>query len=268
MSTQHVNREVMLWALEEARCANASEQLVLAILVFHANSDGYTWPSLSLISSQSKLDIRTVRRCIASLLANHAIFRTKNRYGKTGQVQEYRLPRCTRRRGAKMHSLENPKEDIKTGESRTQSRTQSSALLPREHRTWNKEHGTYHGDARLNGNGPHELSAAKQHWAWPEFLAYCRRINGKPGNATVQGFNTWLNNRPSWWWEKHSSKATGKVVENTKATPNANSTQETEQPTSDEQRKVIVGQGKPMFEGLRNQFAVKINANPLRSELA
>jgi hypothetical protein len=95
------------WAWERD-VDSSPERLVLLMFANHADKHtGYTWPSVDLIASVCRLDRKTVRRAIAGLLVRHSIRPTKKRFGPTGQVRVYRMPKSTYERLPKTAGFKN-----------------------------------------------------------------------------------------------------------------------------------------------------------------
>ena len=97
--------------------------MVLMSFALHADERGYSWPGVDHIGSTWRMDRKTVRRGIAQLLASRSVFPTKRRFGATGQVKVYRLPKFTWESGGKRTPFkkservpkESPKRPISGG---------------------------------------------------------------------------------------------------------------------------------------------------------
>jgi len=90
-----------------------AEKAVLVSFAEHADHRGYSWPSVDRIAFTWSIDRRTVRRAIWALLVRHSLRPTRKRYGTTGQVRVYRLPKVTYESGGKMHRFENDRSGHK-----------------------------------------------------------------------------------------------------------------------------------------------------------
>jgi hypothetical protein len=110
--SQAVNLRALRWAYEQEGLTVTSKAVLLTFAM-HANGRGYSWPGVDHIASTWRMDRKTVRRGIQTLLAFRKIFRTKKRYGATGQVKVYRLPKITYESGGKSTRLQNNESGAK-----------------------------------------------------------------------------------------------------------------------------------------------------------
>lgn len=78
------------WAWKQSDCSS-SEKLVLLAYVEHAGQDLKSWPSVPRIVQITRLNRKTVLKAIDSLKALKLISCTEERYGRTGQVNVYRI---------------------------------------------------------------------------------------------------------------------------------------------------------------------------------
>jgi hypothetical protein len=87
--------QALRFALGCDKCDSTAERVVLIEYANHADHRGYTWPSKRFIGSRCRLHHETVARATDTLIAKKLIFRTKKRRGNTGQVEVFRMPKCT-----------------------------------------------------------------------------------------------------------------------------------------------------------------------------
>jgi hypothetical protein len=78
-------------ALEHPCCPSPSAKLVLMVFANYVDSRGCAWPSLQTVERITGLNLKTVRRSIASLIDAGIIRETGERKGATQQVKVYEL---------------------------------------------------------------------------------------------------------------------------------------------------------------------------------
>jgi hypothetical protein len=131
VSAQAVNVAAVAWAYGQVDLPSPIAKLILLVYAIHANGRGYTWPSTELVASIGCTDRGTVRRQIRTLLVRRLLSHTKKRFGSTGQVRVYRLPKITWESDAHSTALKGGQTGAKAVRKRCKSGTQS---------TTNKEH--------------------------------------------------------------------------------------------------------------------------------
>lgn len=137
MSGHWINLPAFRWAYEQDQLG-VTAKAVLVSLAIHSDERGYAWPSVALIASTWGMDRETVSRQLGLLLSRRMIFPTKKRYGSTGQVKAYRLPKCTWARSGECRRFAvatsdaeaTDKSGISTGKSGTNRGTGNTGTTP------------------------------------------------------------------------------------------------------------------------------------------
>src|SRR5437867_8790320 len=105
---QSIDLRALQWAYDQ-NDLSVTAKAVLVTFAMHANNQGYSWPGVERIAFTWGIDRETVRRQISVLLVRRLIYPTKKRYGATGQVKAYRLPKITYERSEEHTSeLQSP----------------------------------------------------------------------------------------------------------------------------------------------------------------
>lgn len=78
------------WALKQ-RVSKSSEKFVLVCLCNYADENGFCYPSIAALESDTAQDRKTVIAALASLQTAGLIEDTGTRTGRTGQVKVYRI---------------------------------------------------------------------------------------------------------------------------------------------------------------------------------
>lgn len=74
--------KAVAWAAEQTKTTTSSQTLLLMILANFANEDFRAYPSLETLSKLTRLDKRTVRKCLIELQELGLIFDTGDKYKK------------------------------------------------------------------------------------------------------------------------------------------------------------------------------------------
>lgn len=74
--------KAVAWAAEQTKTTTSSQTLLLMILANFANEDFRAYPSLETLSKLTRLDKRTVRKCLIELQELGLIFDTDDKYKK------------------------------------------------------------------------------------------------------------------------------------------------------------------------------------------
>jgi hypothetical protein len=213
--SQAINIRAVRWVYEQDGLRVTSKG-VLMTFAMHADNRGYSWPSVERIAFTWGMDRETVRRQIEKLLVRRMIYRTKKRYGSTGQVKVYRLPKITWESSGKSTRLQNEQSGDKAGHKRSISGGKSApnnGMM--EQRTKNHDKGRAVGNSIPSdlvnripesvfgfGTHQHQNQPAQSHVKWPEFAAWCRKQRdrrGQPGQPTEAGFWKWLRGQKLQW---------------------------------------------------------------------
>jgi len=211
--SQSVNIRALQWAYERDGLSG-TEKMVLVSFAMHADERGYSWPGVDHIAFRWRMDRKTVRRGIAQLLASGSLFPTKRRFGATGQVKVYRLPKLTWESGGKRTPFKKservPKEYHKhpiSGGGFPPNNINNDKGIYHHHDSRSRMRGTtdaqgiapstpesgfvFGGDQNQNQDQP-----AQNHVKFPEFAAWCRSKGGTPSET---GFWKWMcGQKPQW----------------------------------------------------------------------
>jgi len=114
---QSIDLRALQWAYDQ-NDLSVTAKAVLVTFAMHANNQGYSWPGVERIAFTWGIDRETVRRQISVLLVRRLIYPTKKRYGATGQVKAYRLPKITYESGGKCRAFETNESDGKARDKR------------------------------------------------------------------------------------------------------------------------------------------------------
>jgi hypothetical protein len=266
--------QAQAWAWEQERNLSSSEKFVLLALANHANDQGYTWPSIELIASECRQDVKTTRRQIRSLLVRRVIWLAKRRLGSTGQVRVYRLPKSCRVSLPKTVGFKNDaKQDISRAKGGHKPTKNGSVTGNRETVNQNGSGEKEAWDSSL-AEGANDLShsqkkkvlpfspepAALPEWVknvqeMPEFAKRnvekeARKIRvdaeKRPRPFTKQLLLNCLRKYP----HNKGAKRKPAKIKQTCETPD-------EQPTDDSKRTELHAEVKKQIEALRQQFAFK-----------
>jgi hypothetical protein len=112
-SVQAVNVAAVAWAYDQVDLPSPIAKVTLLVYAIHANSRGYSWPSTETIALVCCTDRTTVRRQIKALLDRRLLLATKKRFGITGQVKVYRLPKIAWQSGALRTALKKGQSGAK-----------------------------------------------------------------------------------------------------------------------------------------------------------
>jgi hypothetical protein len=197
--SQSINVRALRWAYEREELG-VTAKAVLVTFAIHANERGYTWPGVERIASTWGMDRETVRRQIDALLVRRMIYSTKKRYGATGQVKAYRLPKITYESGGKSHPFEN---DGSGGKGRDKRGIRGGKSAPNIGIGNKQKPDDTRAHAHTREAAPPESSSsisvlnsqdAQKHPLWKNFSAFCKSRDGSP---TLKGFTTWLRKQPA-----------------------------------------------------------------------
>lgn len=81
--------KAVAWAVEQDKTTTSSQTLLLMILANFANENFMAYPSIETLSRLTRMDKRTVRKCLLELQKLELIFDTGNKYQK--QIVVYHL---------------------------------------------------------------------------------------------------------------------------------------------------------------------------------
>lgn len=82
--------DALRWAWT-AEVNTSSERLVLLAFADRAGEDHTAWPSMARLEKDTKLDIKTVKKVVSSLIENGFLLDTMERKGATGKVRVLQL---------------------------------------------------------------------------------------------------------------------------------------------------------------------------------
>lgn len=186
-----INLRALRWAYKQDGLGVTAKGVLMSYAL-HANERGYAWPSVERIASRWGMDRETVRRGIDRLLARRLICRTKKRYGSTGQVKVYRLPKIAWGSGGKSRRFKNGEAVGKARDKRGISGGKSASNIEISNKEKFDDTRAHAHTRETVAASTESLSDAGQHPLWKNFSAFCKSRNGSP---TLKGFNTWLKSQ-------------------------------------------------------------------------
>lgn len=84
--------EALRWAFERASIANKADHLVLLVMCWHANEDGFAWPSVPTIAREARLGQRSVYYSLRRLVAAGVLVVAEQKPGRSTRYRVHLTP--------------------------------------------------------------------------------------------------------------------------------------------------------------------------------